>query len=115
MIDSPVLTAIRCGYILIVDEADKAPREVVAALRALAADRALSLSDGRRIALCSEQGADANVVPMMPSFRIFFLANKRGFPFLGNDIVAELGDVCAVHAVDNPPVDSEIAMLQSCV
>lgn len=28
MSDSPVLDAVRCGRVLIVDEADKAPREV---------------------------------------------------------------------------------------
>ena len=38
-IDSPVLEAVKLGRVLIVDEADKAQREVVAALRALAADK----------------------------------------------------------------------------
>jgi MoxR-like ATPase len=100
MVDSPVVEAVVAGRVLVVDEADKAPREVVAALRALAADRALTLSDGRR-------------VHAAPSFVVFFLANRVGFPFLGENVLAELGDVCAVHSVDNLDVDSEVAMLRS--
>jgi hypothetical protein len=44
---------------------------------------------------------------------VFFLANRVGFPFLGENVLAELGDVCAVHSVDNLDVDSEVAMLRS--
>jgi hypothetical protein len=40
------------------------------------------------------------------------LANRPGFPFLGNDFFKECGDVFSVHVVDNPDLDSEISLLQ---
>jgi len=39
------------------------------------------------------------------------LANRPGFPFLGNDLYALLGDLLAVHALDNPSSDSELSIL----
>ena len=41
-------------------------------------------------------------VEMHPDFRTLVLANRPGFPFLGNDFFAALGDLFACHAVDNP-------------
>ena len=35
-----------------------------------------------------------------------------GFPFLGNDFFATLGDLFACHVVDNPSMESELAMLK---
>jgi hypothetical protein len=40
------------------------------------------------------------------------LANRPGFPFLGNDFFKECGDVFSVHVVDNPDLDSEISLLR---
>ena len=40
------------------------------------------------------------------------LANRPGFPFLGNDFFKECGDVFSVHVVDNPDLASEISLLQ---
>ena len=41
-----------------------------------------------------------------------FIANRPGFPFLGNDFFAALGDLFSCHAVDNPSMDSELKMLK---
>ena len=35
------------------------------------------------------------------------LANRPGFPFLGNDLVRE-ADVFSVYALDNPDLQSEM-------
>jgi von Willebrand factor A domain-containing protein 8 len=47
--DSPLVQAVREGYILIVDEADKAPTYVTSVLKTLVEDGEMVLSDGRRI------------------------------------------------------------------
>ena len=39
------------------------------------------------------------------------LANRPGYPFLGNDFFHSIGEVFASHAVENPDSDSEIALL----
>lgn len=49
--DSPLVIAAREGYVLVVDEADKAPLEVTVVLKGLAEDGEMLLSDGRRIVL----------------------------------------------------------------
>ena len=52
--DSPLVRAARHGRALVVDEADKAPLEVVCVLKALAEDGELALADGRAL-LCENQ------------------------------------------------------------
>lgn len=47
--DSPLVRAVREGRTLVVDEADKAPLEVVIILKGLVEDGEMLLSDGRRI------------------------------------------------------------------
>merc|ERR1719387_3320186 len=47
--DSPLVRAVRTGRCLVVDEADKAPLEVVCVLKALCEDGELTLLDGRTI------------------------------------------------------------------
>ena len=47
--DSPLVRAVRHGRVLVVDEADKAPLEVVCILKALAEDKEMHLADGRQI------------------------------------------------------------------
>ena len=96
--DSALVRAVRLGHALVVDEADKAPTEVVVVLKGLAEDGEMSLSDGRRILkaeVAAEVAADRQdeVVPIHPDFRMFVLANRPGFPFLGNDFFKECGDV----------------------
>lgn len=43
---------------------------------------------------------------------MIFLANRPGFPFLGNDFFAAMGDLFSCHAVHNPSPEAEKAMLQ---
>merc|ERR1712079_132518 len=88
--DSPLVQAAKSGNILVVDEADKAPTNVTCILKSLVESGEMILSDGRRI------------VP----------ANRPGFPFLGNDFFGTLGDLFACHVVDNPSMESELAMLR---
>ncbi|KNC80060.1 hypothetical protein SARC_07569 [Sphaeroforma arctica JP610] len=74
------------------------------------------LSDGRRIVSAgqlSRSGADENVIPIHKDFRMFVLANRPGYPFLGNDFFRECGDVFSCHVVDNPDKASETLLLQS--
>ena len=78
----------------VIDEVDKAPVEVVCVLKSLLEDGQMRLSDGRRI-LCphrfgTEQTVDSgsatdDVIWIHPNFKLIALANRPGFPFLGND------------------------------
>ena len=47
--DSPLVRAVMHGRALVIDEADKAPLEVVTVLKSLVEDGQLLLADGRRI------------------------------------------------------------------
>lgn len=47
--DSPLVQAAKNGFVLVIDEADKAPLHVVAILKSLLDSGVLYLSDGRRI------------------------------------------------------------------
>ena len=38
--------------------------------------------------------------------------SRPGFPFLGNDFFGSLGDLFSCHAIDNPSMESELAMLK---
>ncbi|KAL3080777.1 hypothetical protein niasHS_014882 [Heterodera schachtii] len=115
--DSPLVQAICDGLVLVIDEADKAPLHVVAILKSLLDEEPFYLSDGRRV--CPEkrkkgdelEKCDGNDIFVHPEFRAILLANRPGFPFLGNDLYALLGDLLAVHALDNPSKESELAML----
>jgi hypothetical protein len=88
--DSPLVKAVRQGYVLVVDEADKAPLNVICILKSLIESGEMILSDGRRI--CSRNESNSpNVIPMHKDFRMIILANRPGFPFLGNDFFNVLG------------------------
>lgn len=86
--DSPLVRAVREGRVLVVDEADKAPTEVVAVLKGLVEDGEMLLADGRRL-LSTERLDEAagmhDIIPIHPNFQLWVLANRPGFPFLGND------------------------------
>merc|ERR1719188_566854 len=41
------------------------------------------------------------------------LANRPGYPFMGNDFYRVCGDVFSCHAIDNPDIESEVALLRS--
>ena len=87
--DSPLVLALRHGRVLVLDEADKAPLEVVAILKSLLADGHMRLSDGRRVlspalAAAAERAGDAaggarahdDVLTIHPEFRVLALANR---------------------------------------
>lgn len=107
--DSPLLTAVQEGQVLVVDEADKAPREVVCVLKGII-DGNSSLPDGRRIVNGGRSGN--GVIAVHPDFRMVVLANRPVWPFQGNDFFAECGDLFSCHAVVNPSLESQVTILQ---
>ncbi|KFB42502.1 AGAP000545-PA-like protein [Anopheles sinensis] len=115
--DSPLVKAVKAGHVLVVDEADKAPIHVTCILKTLVENGEMLLSDGRKIcpptssAQALGESADG-FIPTHPDFRLIVLANRPGFPFLGNDFFAALGDLFACHAVDNPSPESEQFLLR---
>lgn len=111
--DSPLVKAVKKGHILVIDEADKAPTNVTCILKTLVESGEMILSDGRRLVAnpLEWKGRD-KVIPIHPDFRMIVLANRPGFPFLGNDFFGALGDIFSCHAVDNPVPQSELAMLR---
>lgn len=114
--DSPLVKAVRNGHVLVVDEADKAPTHVTCILKTFVENGEMNLCDGRKILPHSSQGENttesANEIRMHPDFRMIVLANRPGFPFLGNDFFASLGDLFSCHSVDNPTIESETYLLQ---
>ena len=91
--DSPLLRAVKYGRCLVVDEADKAPLEVVCVLKALSEDGELGLSDGRSI-VRHDSPAKQDVVRMSPHFRLIVLANRPGYPFMGDSSLLEGTRTC---------------------
>ena len=73
--DSPLVKAVKSGYILVVDEADKAPTHVTCILKTLVESGEMILSDGRRIVPHNAKrrrigGQDEkNIIKMHPDFR----------------------------------------------
>lgn len=114
--DSPLVKAIKFGRVLVVDEADKAPTHVTCILKTLVETGEMILSDGRRIVksipIEINHNEVDNFIQIHPNFRLIVLANRPGFPFLGNDFFGSLGDLFSSHAVDNPDEDSEISLLK---
>ncbi|XP_023555905.1 von Willebrand factor A domain-containing protein 8 [Octodon degus] len=111
--DSPLVKAVKLGHVLVVDEADKAPTNVTCILKTLVENGEMILADGRRIVANSANvNGRENVVVIHPDFRMIVLANRPGFPFLGNDFFGTLGDIFSCHAVDNPKPHSELEMLK---
>jgi MoxR-like ATPase len=112
--DSPLVRAAKFGRILVADEADKSPTEVVALLKGLIEDGELALPDGRILRYNDEATVanpkedidpDDSVIWIHPDFRIWALANPAGYPFHGNDLSREMADVFSCHFV--PPLDAE--------
>ncbi|KAM3861847.1 von Willebrand factor A domain-containing protein 8 [Diretmus argenteus] len=111
--DSPLVKAVKLGHILVIDEADKAPTNVTCILKTLVESGEMILADGRRIVSdLREAEGRSNTIAMHPDFRMLVLANRPGFPFLGNDFFGALGDIFSCHAVDNPKPQAELAMLK---
>ncbi len=100
--DSPLVKAVKNGHIIVIDEADKAPLHVTCILKSLIESGEMTLSDGRRIVSSSyeiKQTESDNLIKMHKDFRIIILANRPGFPFLGNDFFAILGDLLSCHPI----------------
>src|SRR5690242_4727477 len=53
------------------------------------------------------------IIKIHPTFRMIVLANRPGYPFLGNDFFSECGDCFSCHMIDNPDLESEMFLLQS--
>lgn len=115
--DSPLIVAARSGRVLIVDEADKAPLEVVCLMKNLIEDGELLLYDGRRLITKSHSDRASSrdgFIPIHPDFKIVLLANRPGFPFLGNNFFKECGDVFQnILVIENLDKSSELKLLQS--
>ncbi|XP_055693554.1 von Willebrand factor A domain-containing protein 8 [Lutzomyia longipalpis] len=113
--DSPLVKAVKNGHVLVVDEADKAPTHVTCILKTLVENGEMILSDGRKIlpaTVSRDIQQSPDVIIAHRDFRMIVLANRPGFPFLGNDFFAALGDLFSCHSVDNPSTESEIFLLQ---
>ncbi|WAR13710.1 VWA8-like protein [Mya arenaria] len=111
--DSPLVRAVKMGHVLVVDEADKAPTHVTCILKTLVESGEMHLADGRRIvAADSGLAVSDKIIVSHPDFRMIVLANRPGFPFLGNDFFGAMGDIFSCHGIDNPDKASEMAMLR---
>nr|XP_018907546.1 PREDICTED: von Willebrand factor A domain-containing protein 8 [Bemisia tabaci] len=114
--DSPLVQAVKSGHVLVIDEADKAPTHVTCILKTLIESGEMILSDRRRIVPNTDPRAVnklPDIIPIHPDFRIIMLANRPGFPFLGNDLFSSFGDLLSCHIVDNPNPESERMLLKS--
>uniref|UniRef100_A0A1A7X2M3 von Willebrand factor A domain-containing protein 8 n=3 Tax=Iconisemion striatum TaxID=60296 RepID=A0A1A7X2M3_9TELE len=111
--DSPLVKAVKLGHVLVVDEADKAPTNVTCILKTLVESGEMILADGRRIVSDPHEAEGRpGTICMHPDFRMMVLANRPGFPFLGNDFFGALGAIFSCRAVDNPKPHAELAMLK---
>lgn len=108
--DSPLVRAIKLGRVIVVDEVDKCSASVSAVFKSLAERGELTLPDGRRVV---PQGtvADADAITVHPDFRLVLLANRPGWPFLGNTFTDVVGEGFSSYAVSNPDVESEVQLL----
>eukprot|EP00753_Platysulcus_tardus_P002307 PLAT11642.13.p1 GENE.PLAT11642.13~~PLAT11642.13.p1 ORF type:complete len:850 (+),score=362.94 PLAT11642.13:648-3197(+) len=115
--DSPLVRAVEHGRLLMIDEVDKAPLEVVCVLKSLVEDGDMLLADGRRLVtpdvLRRMPWLKDKAVVIHPNFRVVVLANRPGYPFLGNNFFRECGDIFASHTIDNPDPASEMALLRA--
>lgn len=110
-VDAPLARAAIQGRVAVLDEADKAPHDVVAALKGLAADGELHLADGR--VLREKPRPNGTDVQIHQDFVLILLANRPGYPFHGHELVQTCGDAFATFAVDNPDLASETALLET--
>ncbi|KAL7471593.1 hypothetical protein ACHAXS_011891 [Conticribra weissflogii] len=114
--DSPLVRAAKYGRVLVLDEADKAPVEVVAVLKGLIEDGLLSLPDGRvlsRLEAVRSDDRDDNIIRIHPDFSVWTLANPAGWPFHGNDLAREMSDVFSCHTVHPMDMNSHKEILTS--
>ena len=76
--DSPLVKAMIHGRVLLVDEFDKAPTEVVVVLKALLEDGEILLADWRRFVRTDSPmlGKADNIKPIHSNFLVIALANR---------------------------------------
>jgi len=55
--------------------------------------------------------ADPNAITVHPDFRLVLLANRPGWPFLGNSFTEVIGEGFSSYAVSNPDAESEVQLL----
>jgi len=89
--DSPLVKAVKAGYVLVIDEADKAPAHVTCILKNLVETGHMRLADGRQIVCNTNTAINNSDIILHPEFRMIVLANRPGFPFLGNNLFSTLG------------------------
>ncbi|CAG5045466.1 unnamed protein product [Parnassius apollo] len=86
--DTPLVKAVKYGYVLVVDEADKAPTKVTNSLNTLMENREMVLSDGRKMipkeVMNSSGTISADFIPVHENFRMIIMASRTGFPYLKN-------------------------------
>lgn len=108
--DSPLVRALRLGRVAVVDEVDKASASVSAVFKSLAERGELTLPDGRRVVPRSAANA-SDAIQVHPDFRLVLLANRPGWPFLGNSFTEVIGEGFSAYAVANPDAASELELL----
>lgn len=108
--DSPLVRALRLGRVIVVDEVDKCSASVSAVFKSLAERGELSLPDGRRVVPHGTHVAGG--IEVHPDFRLVLLANRPGWPFLGNSFTEVIGEGFSCYAVANPDAKSERELLE---
>ncbi|KAJ3232217.1 hypothetical protein HDU78_007239 [Chytriomyces hyalinus] len=113
--DSPLLRAVKEGRVVMIDEADKAPVMISACLKSLAESGEMGLVDGRKIRRRRADQAglqDDRIIWMHPDFRMIILANRPGYPFMGNEFFSTIGEAFSCHPIENPDAASEIELIR---
>lgn len=103
-VDAALVRAAMHGRVAVLDEADKAPVDVVVSLKGLVADGVLALSDGRVL----RRGETIH-----DDFRLIVLANRPGHPFHGHPFFKTCGDAFATFSIENPDLESETVLLSN--
>ena len=109
--DSALIRSLKEGTVLMLDEVDKAPTHVTAILKALVDKQDFTLPDGRKLDFRRES-EDPTSIKVHPNFQMIVLANRPGFPFLGNNFFAVMGDRFSCHIVDNPDIDATLQLIK---
>ncbi|KAI9919004.1 hypothetical protein PsorP6_011398 [Peronosclerospora sorghi] len=117
--DSRLVRAATTGRTLIVDEAEKAALEGVCILKGLTQDDKMLLRHGKRLLdpkkETMEEWLDSNdVIHLHPDFWMSVLANRPGFPFLGNNLFRESGDIFSSQCVRAVHESESSCSLVSC-
>ncbi|CAK1580551.1 unnamed protein product [Parnassius mnemosyne] len=117
--DSPLVKAVKYGYVLVVEEVAEAPTNVTSSLNTLMESGAMLLSDGRRIVpkeiMNSAGGKTADFIPVHEDFRMIVMARGKGFPSLEKVSAAPLalknGEIgITVKAVGSSPAITTVVM-----